>query len=323
LIAFYGFHVDRIDANESTRIASWFYLTGNIGEAFKRFLMWVPPLLPRYFVFGIDMVVQDSREGRPAFLLGQVSDTGWWYYFPVAFVLKTTIPFLFTSIFGFVWSVFQVLRHKRYVLLYAVLPALLYLALTMTSHLNISVRHLLPMFPFVAITGAGLIFSVVDFGLKRGRVLAITLAFLALTPCLVTAVLTFPNYLTYFSPLAGGAARGWQALSDSNVETGQEVKSLAAYLKTHGQDRVTGIMVGGEFLRFYGVQLNDFPGWDADDDADSEESPEPIETEYVAIGAWYLSEVDLSDEQKQIIDVYRQQKPEAMVGDSIFVFRRQ
>jgi hypothetical protein len=81
-------------------------------------------------------------------------------------------------------------------------------------------------------------------------------------------------------------------------------------------------MVGGEFLRFYGVQLDDFPGWEADDDDDSDEETEPIETEYVAIGAWYLSEIDLSDEQKQIIDVYRQQKPEAMVGNSIFVFRR-
>jgi len=36
-----------------------------------------------------------------------------------------------------------------------------------------------------------------------------------------------------------------------------------------------------------------------------------------------LSEIDLSDKQKEIIDRYRQQKPEMMVGDSIFVFRRQ
>jgi len=322
LIAFYAFQVDRIDADESSRIASWFYLTGRISEAFKLFLTWLPPLLPRYFVSGIDMVVQDSREGRPAFLLGQVSETGWWYYFPVAFVLNTTIPFLFASIGGFVWSVFQAFRHKRYVLLYALLPAVLYLVLTMMSHLNIGVRHLLPMFPFVAISGAGFISTVVDFGLKRSRVLAIVLACLVLLPCLGIAIFTFPNYLTYFSPLAGGATRGWQTLSDSNVETGQEVKPLAAYLKAHGQNRVTGIMVGGEFLRFYGVQLNDFPRWEVEDD-DADEDPEPIDTEYVAIGAWYLTEVDLTDEQKAIIDVYRQQKPEVMVGNSIFVFRRQ
>jgi len=321
LIACYAFHIDRIDANESSEIASWFYLSGHTAEVFKRFLMWLPPLLPRYFVSGIDMVVQDSRDGRPAFLLGQISDTGWWYYFPVAFALKTTIPFLLASIGGFVWAVYQVLRRKCYAILYVMLPGVFYLALTMTSHLNIGVRHLLPMFPFAAIAGAGFVSAVIECGLKRSRGLGLAVAAVALVPCLVIAVSAFPNYLTYFSPLAGGAARGWQMLSDSNVETGQEVKPLARYLKDHGENRVTGIMVGGEFLKFYGIQADDFPGWY--DDEDSEDAAEPIKTEYIAIGAWYLSEIDLSDKQKEIIDRYRQQKPEMMVGDSIFVFRRQ
>jgi 4-amino-4-deoxy-L-arabinose transferase-like glycosyltransferase len=331
LIAFYAFQIDRIDANESSKIASWFYLSGQTAEGFKRFLMWFPPLLPRYFVYGIDMVVQDSREGRPAFLLGQISDTGWWYYFPVAFALKTTIPFLLASIGGLGWAVYQVFTRKRYATLYVLLPEVFYLALTMTSHLNIGVRHLLPMFPFAAITGAGLISAVVELGLKRGRRLGIALAAIALVPSLVIAVSAFPNYLTYFSPLGGGAARGWQALSDSDVETGQEVKPLARYLKERGENRVTGVMVGGEFLKFYGIQADDFPGWYDDDDsnddsgegADEHRETEPVKTEYVAIGAWYLSEIDLSDKQKEIIDVYKQQTPEAMVGNSIFVFRRQ
>jgi len=321
LIACYAFHIDRIDANESSEIASWFYLSGHTAEVFKRFLMWLPPLLPRYFVSGIDMVVQDSRDGRPAFLLGQISDTGWWYYFPVAFALKTTIPFLLASIGGFVWAVYQVLRRKCYAILYVMLPGVFYLALTMTSHLNIGVRHLLPMFSFAAIAGAGFVSAVIECGLKRSRGLGVAVAAVALVPCLVIAVSAFPNYLTYFSPLAGGAARGWQMLSDSNVETGQEVKPLARYLKDHGENRITGIMVGGEFLKFYGIQADDFPGWY--DDEDSEDAAEPIKTEYIAIGAWYLSEIDLSDKQKEIIDRYRQQKPEMMVGDSIFVFRRQ
>ena len=322
LIAFYAFQVDRIDANESAMIASWFYLTGHGAELFKRFLMSLPPIVPRYFVYGIDMVVQDSRDGRPAFLCGQVSDTGWWYYFPVAFALKTTIPFLLTSIGGFVWAIIQVFRRKRYMLLYVPLPGILYLALTMTSHLNIGVRHLLPMFPFAAIAGAGFIAALLEFGFARKRSLGVVLAVIALVPALGIAILTFPNYLTYFSPIAGGADRGWQRLSDSNVETGQEVKPLARYLKDHGATHVTGIMVGGEFLRFYGVKLDDFPGWYDDDSEEENSEPESIDTDYVAIGAWYLSEIDLTDKQKQIIDIYRQQKPEAMVGNSIFVFRR-
>ena len=294
LIAFYGFHVDRIGA--------------------------LPPLLPRYFVSGVKMVLEDSRDGRPAFLLGQVSDTGWWYYFPVAFVLKTTIPFLIASVAGFVWAVVQIVWRKRYSMLYVVGPGLGYLAMTMTSHLNIGVRHLLPMFPFAAMAGAAFIVALFDFFYPRQRILALAVLVIVLVPAVIVAVCAYPNYLTYFSPVAGGAAHGWQTLSDSNVESGQEVKPLAQYLKARGQTRVTGVMVGGEFLRFYGVQLNDFPHWEDEDD-DSDEADE-IDTDYVAIGAWYLTEVDLTDEQKEIIDVYRQQKPEAMIGDSIFVFRR-
>ena len=301
LIAAYGFQVDR------------------------------PWLLPRYFVYGVQMVLEDSRDGRPAFLLGQVSDTGWWYYFPIAFALKTTIPFLLATAGGLAWSIVQVLTRKRYVLLYSVLPALLYLGMTMTSHLNIGVRHLLPLFPFAAILGAAFVAALVELAASHSRPLGVALAVMLLAPSVAIAVVTYPNYLTYFSPLAGGSERGWQTLSDSNVETGQEVKPLAQYLKERGENRVTGIMVGGEFLRFYGVQLEDFVGWEEDDESDddsdvddSQDQQEParVDTDYVAIGAWYLTEVDLTDRQKAIIDVYRQQKPEAMIGNSIFVFRR-
>jgi 4-amino-4-deoxy-L-arabinose transferase-like glycosyltransferase len=361
LIGLYAFHVDTIDANESSIIASWFYLSGNTAELLHKFFMWLPPMLPRYFVYGIDLVVHDIREGRPAFLLGEVSDNGWWYYFPVAFALKTTTPFLINSVCGIVWSLVNIPFRKRYVLLYVALPTIFYLILSMTSHLNIGVRHLLPVFPFVAIAGAGVISAAVELGLRRGtrhkvqstRLAGITAAIvmIVILPALLIAISTFPNYLTYFSPLAGGTERGWKMLSDSNVETGQEVKTLARYLKDRGENRVAGIMVGGEFLKFYGVQLDDFPGWynveaeTEDESAESRKEPEdgnvgrgtnpalnlPVVTtggstdansRYVAIGAWYFSEIGLSDKQKQIIDTYKNQRPEAMVGNSIFVFRR-
>jgi hypothetical protein len=84
------------------------------------------------------------------------------------------------------------------------------------------------------------------------------------------------------------------------------------------------------FYGFYGVGFSNFPGWYDEDSEDSKsnldsyenKSPAEIKTNYVAIGAWYLAEVDLTDKQEEIIEKYRNQKPEAMVGNSIFVFRR-
>ena len=328
LIGFYAFQIKRIDTDLSATIAGWFYLSGTAAVVFEKFLMWLPLMLPHYYLYGIDMVVQDSRDGRTALLLGQVSDTGWWYYFPVALALKTTIPFFVTSVCGLVWATIQVLVRKRYVLLYVLLPAIGFLGLSMTSHLNIGVRHILPIFPLLAIAASGVICAIAD---RVGRYRLILSLFVL--PFLLIATFSYPNYLTYFSPLAGGSSKGWTNLNDSNVETGQEVKALATYLKAHGENQVTGMFIGGEFLRFYGVGFSNFPGWYDEDKGDSEgseSSPNPdktpsageIKTNYVAIGAWYFAEVDLTDKQEEIIETYRNQKPEAMVGNSIFVFRR-
>jgi len=348
LLAAYAFHPDRIDADESGVICNWFYLSGHFAELSQQFMMWLPPLLPKYFVYGINMVVEDSREGRPAFLMGEVSNKGWWYYFPVAFVFKTTTPFLISSLVGISWATFQALKERRKDLLYVVLPPLLYLALSMTSHLNIGVRHILPVFPFLAIAGGGAFAAMVDVKGRQARGLATACVAIALFSSCVIAVLVFPNYLTYFSPLAGGTTKGWQMLSDSNVETGQEVKTLTKYLKSRGERRVAGVMIGGEFLRFYGIEAVDLPGWEDDDgpdeQVDTSENSEDGGTnynhdvtrenqnakdavdsgpKYVAIGAWYMLKIGLSPRQSQAIDPYLSQKPEAMVGNSIFVFRRQ
>jgi len=34
---------------------------------------------------------QIKAQARGAYLFGDISTTGWWYYFPVAFLLKTPV----------------------------------------------------------------------------------------------------------------------------------------------------------------------------------------------------------------------------------------
>ena len=43
---------------------------------------------------GLLRVKERDEEGRIAFLLGKMSPKGWWYYFPVAFAVKTPLPTL-------------------------------------------------------------------------------------------------------------------------------------------------------------------------------------------------------------------------------------
>ncbi|MFO7678686.1 MAG: hypothetical protein R6X34_01420 [Chloroflexota bacterium] len=53
------------------------------------------------------------EKSTPAFLLGQYSDHGWWYYFPAAFALKTPLPTLILLVLAFWVRIGAYVTHKR------------------------------------------------------------------------------------------------------------------------------------------------------------------------------------------------------------------
>ncbi len=55
-------------------------------------------VFPADFVSGIGWQIGHAQSGHPAGLLGMYGRRGWWYYFPVAFALKTPLPILLLSI---------------------------------------------------------------------------------------------------------------------------------------------------------------------------------------------------------------------------------
>jgi len=279
-------------------------------------------LLPTYYVFGLYTVMVHNRLGHPAFLLGNYSTMGWWYYFPVAFVLKTALPFLFVSAGALGWSLWRVVAKRDYRFLTLLLPIALYLAVSMTGHINIGVRHILPVFPFLFLLGgAGL-----DHLLraKRRPKLARILVVCLLGWMLVDAVRAYPDYMSFTNQLTLGRP-GWQVLSDSNVEWGQDVGALARYLKQHGETQVCGALSGGwATLEMYGVQLVDFAPAD----------PKLSRTRYVAVGAGFLNgatvpgglrgvndEVLSEEQRRNFFAGYRTATPEAVFGNSIYLYR--
>lgn len=66
--------------------------------------------------------------GHPTFLLGQVSSHGWWWYFPVAFMLKTPLPVLLLALYALIHTACY-LRHRPYGLRITHYALLLWLAL--------------------------------------------------------------------------------------------------------------------------------------------------------------------------------------------------
>lgn len=276
-------------------------------------------IVPTYYLFGIYNVSIHNQYGHPAALLGRHNDMGWWYYFPVAFALKTTLPFLLLSVAAFGWALWKLLVNREKTFLFLLAPLVLYTALAMSSHLDIGIRYFLPAYPFLFILGGALLTRILAL---RVKLLGVAVVALLLGGMVFEATRTFPDYTPYMNQLASNHPHWWY-LSDSNVEWGDDVGELAAYLKARGETRVRAALSGGRItLTEYNIEYVDLL---------PENGGVVADERYTAIGAAFLngSVVPLDEnipgrgpgEATNYFAAYRERKPEAVFGNSIYLFR--
>jgi dolichyl-phosphate-mannose-protein mannosyltransferase len=293
--------------------------------AAERIITWLKLLskaFPTYFLFGLYTVFVHNHFGHPTSLLGQYSFFGWWYYFPVAFALKTSLPFLLLSIGAIAWALWAAIfgREKRLIPLLVGLA--IYLGVSMNSSINIGVRHIAPVFPFLFLLGGAFLDRLLEW--SRVRVARVLVAVL-LGWMLVDGVRAYPDYLAFTNSLKFGKP-AWALLSDSNVEWGQNIGDLARYLEARGETNLIGSLSGGWAIpAMYGLKLLDFAPPDLQSSS----------TKYVAIGAGFLNGstvppglkdangVELSEEQRRnYFAKYRTLQPEKVFGNSIYLYRK-
>lgn len=274
-------------------------------------------IIPTYYLFGVYNIELHNHDGHATSLLGQYGDHGWWYYFPVAFALKTTIPFLLVAVAALGWAVWRFIRRdSRF--LWLIVPVAVYLAISLTSHINIGIRHFLPVYPFLFIAGGALLAQLLHNRRKVGvAVLVVLFGWMSFE-----TVRTFPDYTPYMNELAYSHPH-WYYLSDSNMEWGDDVGALAAYLKARGETKVSAALSAGwSTLGRYGVDYLDMVTLPPD------KTPE---TRYVAIGASFLNGSLIPGdenvvgrrafERTNLFARYRNRQPEAVFGGSIYLFR--
>ncbi len=239
-----------------------------IGEWLYRAGKWFH--LPAHaFLTGLGLVAAHNQGGHASYLLGMRSDKGWWYYFPVVFGVKSTLAALVCAILVAVGLGREVLsgnsgrrnsgardsgQRARFVWCALLIPPAIYFLVSMTSAINIGMRHILPVYPFLYLAAAVLL---TEGGAWRwaGFAMAVVAA-LQLAECFAIA----PDYLAYFNPLAGGPGSGPHYLVDSNIDWGQDVKKLKGWLKAHGTDTAYVWYFGNAPMDYYGIRAEPFPG---------------------------------------------------------------
>ncbi len=111
---------------------------------------WNVPVPAASHLIPFSRVQADVTGGRTTFLMGQYSQQGWWYYFPVAFAIKTPLP---TLILLLAATVAMVYNWRKNTLGWSILALLafpvVYFAISIAQPFNIGYRHLLPILPFL------------------------------------------------------------------------------------------------------------------------------------------------------------------------------
>jgi len=199
-------------------------------------------LLPEAFVYGFVHNYVHAQV-RWSFLNGKSSMTGFWSFFPLAFLIKTPPAALASMIIGLalaplLWLRGGTLGRAR---LFHLLPVLLfsifYFAVAACGNLNIGFRHLLPVIPGLILLCALGFRQLLRFryGWLGGAALALC--------CALEAFMASPSQLAYISPLFGGRDNGWRLLADSSLDWGQDLRNLNGALEkndimTDGQENV-------------------------------------------------------------------------------------
>ncbi len=315
-----------------TRRAGFLRLLASCGIAFVILHVGYLPLylngggteyaLPAPFVEGIFYQLgANADRGHPGFFLGRISADGWLAYFPVGLAVKSSVALLIAAAIGVVARI-AVLRGaqsagRRRAELWLWLAPLAFLGFfVFVSNLTIGVRYVLPVYPFLALlAGCGIAYLFSNRGILP-RALAVVL--ILLVP--VTAIVACPDYLPYFNEFAGGTEGGKALLGDSNLDWGQDLPGLAAWMRENDVPTVYLSYFGHDDPKRYGIAYHYVPGWTYSPDVDfaTGRSIPDASRDYLAIGRTLLQGFTLP-EPDLFHWLYHYERV-ALIGGSIEVF---
>ncbi len=232
-------------------------------------------------------------KGTNAFLMGEWSRTGWWYYYLVAFLIKNTLPFILLSLISFICI--RRLGLDRSSILVLTVPVIFFFVVTLNDKAQAGIRYFLPIYPFLFVSAGG----AVSYFWRKSKALKFAVAAL-LSWHLMEAIYIFPDHLAYFNELIGGPKNGYKFLRDSNLDWGQDLKPLGEWVRKERYPEVALFFYGPADPLYYRIPYRALT---------EEEFREPKAAIY-AIGAHHIDAVRWAQEVR----------PTKVIGYSIFVY---
>jgi len=316
-----------------------------------KFSSLVPPLVKlsqiegmrplAHYVLGVSW--QLSRTGAVNYFNGEGSFGGRFSYFPTAYLIKETIPLHVFTLLGLWYFVGRFIRERplkikrwrkkikllisqKFFAVAATTWIISYLfVMVFVNQINIGIRYLLPVFPFLFMFVA--LGAVRWLGGAKKHKFKIILFGILIVWQIVSVANVYPSFLAYFNELIGGPTNGYKYLVDSNLDWGQDAKRLAGWVTERGiekikiPDRFSIVSAGASGSEFWYSRSYEFYLEDK-----YEYLPEAAPTTgWVAVPATLLQwgranpaeKSGWSSDSYRWLDAY---EPVAKIGYSIFVY---
>lgn len=272
-------------------------------------------LLPEAYLYGL-ADVRKIGEFTHSYLFGKIYAHGIWFYFPADFLIKCTLPMLITMVLVLVAFARGWVRDARKILFLTIPPAI-YFGQAMASGLNLGLRHILPIFPYLFVLGGAALWALIERQRRWSYVFAALLLFQV-----VTSIRAFPNYIAYSNEAFGGPANTYKYLSDSNTDWGQQLKEVHQYLDSHRITDCWFAYIGESVVdpTYYGVNCRGLPTIGTQWLGGEGDVPTSIDGT-VLISASALSGYEFLPDQPNPYESFKKLIPIAQIGDGVFVYR--
>ncbi len=271
----------------------------------KEILAWLATNLPLYpgAADGIYLQMKHNAVGHAWYLLGQSDSAGSiWYYFPVVLTIKSSLPLLAAALIVF-W-------RPRTAWNWAGACALIFLAMSLSHHVQNGVRQMFPLMVLAVITLAGAWAQQEDrkwkFGVLGGLILWMA----------VQAAALWPYGILHVNALWGGSANGYRLVSSSNYDMGQGMPELLRWKQANQIEKLT--------LWYFGTDARaeraDLQLWPVDYRPQNEQQfLARVKGQYLAVGTTLLYggyEATLCNQRQcnPAIGALRKMQPMAKVG---------
>lgn len=208
-----------------------------------------------HYGLGATMNLARIEGGNNYYFLGEVGNQAKASYFPIVYLIKEPLPWLILLFVAIAWFMrnqfLSLIRRFRFYVqnnieeITIFFIAIIYFVLSIIGNLNLGIRYLLPIYPFVILLVSRAVTSI-QWKKPFSAILLLLVAWYV-----VESVFAFPNYLSYFNQSVGGSKNGHGYVTDSNTDWGQDLIRLNHWLDENKIEKIEGDLFTSTDPKYY------------------------------------------------------------------------